>query len=229
MEYCDKCYSANARYFDKLGMTLCLSCVTKSLKEGKDAITNIDCESCNSRDARQIAALGNKVLCPSCLRATVQSSTVQVQVEQKKEEKVLVRGDIYNLKIASIQEMKLAIDADDSIPADSKAYKFHEALADRYHMLSTAIFERDRLNHEDSVEKIAINKTLQEFTASVREEIRKKIAESDAKYQPVSKAAIKPKVEKKVDTFERAVQALATALNIPLYEARERITKGLVK
>jgi len=121
---------------------------------------------------------------------------------------ITFRQDLYNTKVASIEEMRKQC-SDESV--------FIAALTKRYDQLKDIV-------HTSNVEQLAIAQRLRDIGALHREEIRNALRDSDAKYRPEPPKKINVKIKKeKISPLERIVQTIAMAKNIPIEKARKLV------
>lgn len=163
---------------------------------------------------------------------------------QKIDASIRVFTDIFNAKTVAIEELRKAIDADDTIPQDQKYYKLGSVLSDRYTHLKDVIHsKREEITAIES-EVRAIQTYFNTFANNLRAEEREKLRIQDSKYvvqepkkitQPKAistknydKATIRT-VSAKYKLPEAAINMLCVAKNISPEEAAKLMLAGMAK
>ena len=204
------------------------------------------CESCNAVAECEIYA-DNILQCWDCKDKNIQvlidkteasaierraTNKLAAEVERIGMDGLKFSGDFYNLQLQTFAEMSASIKSDETIPIDQKEYVFQKMVSDRIITINLRVNVLDEEKRQILTERLAGVNALREFGGKIRDEIRNKLKESDANYQPIINAdAIAKSIRKNVvkSPFERAAEALAIAGNITLEQAREKILKGIKK
>lgn len=127
-----------------------------------------------------------------------------------------VQTDIFNAKTIAINELKLAIGLDSSIPADQKHFTLARMIDQRFQILKDLIFNRRQEISEAESEQRAIHAYYNELGKKLRTEERAAIRLKDAQYRPIEPLKIsKPKTitVKKYD--KDAIRAAAKEHGFP--------------
>lgn len=151
---------------------------------------------------------------------------------------IKVTSDVFNAKTVAIVELKNAIDADDSI--ENKQFELAKRLKTRFEILTTAIFERNKQNLEDSSEQRSIQSYLNNLSNQLREKEREELKLKDLTYQPAKpskpskpKKKAGPKFNKaeirehaaKIGVDEYTLQMICVSKNMQPAEAAEELQK----
>jgi hypothetical protein len=122
-------------------------------------------------------------------------------------------SDIFNNKMQTIIDLKKSIDSDETIT--DKELAFQNAIFERYKHFKAIAFDANN-------ELLALGRQIREFGEATRNEIRSKIVEHDASYQPEKpKIPVKVKGAPKLTPFDRMVQQFATASGKSFEEAKK--------
>ncbi len=189
------------------------------------------CATCKTRQAEIDMELANR-------QPTIENVALQHAAEI--DQTVKTRADFFNSRTVSIQYLKDAIDADDSIT--NKHYELASRLDTRFKHLRDVLFPKAKLETEAIVsEQRAIQVYLNNLASKLRQEEREKLRLSDIQYKPAIPRAPKPvTLKKKIDKEELKLvasesgipeymlQTLMVARNIGPREARD-IIKGSIK
>jgi hypothetical protein len=128
-------------------------------------------------------------------------------------------SDIFNNKMQTIIDLKKSIDGDESI--GDKELAFQNAIFERYKHFKAIAFDANN-------ELLALGRQIREFGEATRNEIRSKIVEHDASYQPEKpKIPVKIKGAAKVSPFERMVQTFAATTGKTIEEARKILNANM--
>lgn len=158
------------------------------------------CECCPA--IGPVEVFKTMLMCPECVakeKVLTQESLagaetrVQSVIEQGRaiDYSIKVREDIFNAQTVSINELKLAIDADAEIT--NKRFELAKQLTDRYQHLSKVIFDRQAEIDADNTSQRAIQSYLNTLASTLRAEEREKLKLHDLNYKPTDG---KPKVTK---------------------------------
>lgn len=149
-----------------------------------------------------------------------------------------VASDIFNAKTVAIVEIEQAIADDKSI--ENKQFELAKRLKTRFETLTTAIFERNKQNLEDSSEQRAIQTRLNTLANNLREKEREELRLKDLTYKPEPpKKAAKPKKKPgpkfnkaeireqaaKIGVDEYTLQMICVSKNLQPKEAAEELQK----
>jgi ribosomal protein S27AE len=104
---------------------------------------------------------------------------------------IQVRTDIFNAKTKAINEIKAAIDADDTIT--NKPYALAEFLKNRFVGLKQVIFEHNQVIVDAGNEQKAIQVYMNQLANTLRKEEREKLKIQDINYNPTPAKISKPK------------------------------------
>lgn len=178
-----------------------------------EVISYIDvtvCNECFTKNEQLLAE--SRASADSRVQANKNMENVHFEHLKMRDNSIRLSTDIFNAKIASITELKKAIDADDSI--EQKHFKLAEVLNERYQRLTSVIFDKRQEVVEAENEQRAIQHYYNELSKKLKAEEREKIKLADLEYKPESapvkvKATPKPK---KYDKTGIAAQALLTGI-----------------
>lgn len=187
------------------------------------------CDECDIL-SHEVEYIRGRILCAMCDKKLQLQILDAVSREAEKLSSVNYNGDYFNLKMASIIELKHAIDADDSIPKEQKEYEWHNAIVKRYTTLKDKIFKLSNELHDSSVEILAINSTLRQFGSALRAELREEIRKADQAYQPEPpKKQIRTRISSTKKTpFEKLCESYALMKGISVTAAKLEL-EGKVK
>lgn len=114
-----------------------------------------------------------------------------IRTAQSIDASIQVDTDRFNAATVSIAEIKSAIDADTSIPAEQKDYKLAELLMERYKHCKQVFFEAQQKAVEAGNYQRAIQTYLNAHANKLRQEEREKLKIQDINYKPNPVAATK--------------------------------------
>ncbi len=187
------------------------------------------CEACSY--LKPCDVFNNRLLCEKCAQKEkdfLETALVDVNAVIEKaraiDQSIRYSGDLWNAKTVGIMELKAAFDALPDLTAQEKAFKFQIALAQRFEHLQQVNFEHNKELHENSVEQLAISKTLRDFGNELRADIREKIKQQDNNYQPIRVIPqVKVKKAVKKSPFDTMVENVMVSKNISKEEAERQI------
>jgi hypothetical protein len=181
-----------------------------------------ECDYCESTDSIKIVNGSNT--CPAHRNEPFNKSTTQgpiaisevLKVSREVDNRVQVRTDLFNAATVAIQDLKKAIEADESIT--NKPYALALELHNRYNKMKSVIFELQEQVVEKTNEQKAVQIYLNQLANTLRAEERDKLKIQDINYQP---RAIKMPVtaktiklsKKRLDKKE--LRQYATLLGVP--------------
>jgi hypothetical protein len=221
----------------KLSFLECAKCRRDVMAHGKSAT----CESCNNKGECDL--FDNVLMCNTC-RAKAEDSVKNTisQVEstvndiletaRKNDLNIRVSGDIFNAATVSHNDIKVAIENDDSIPQNQKIVEYQKRLVERFEHFQKIIFEADTAKHEASMNQLAITKSLRDLGNELREEFREKLRIADNNYKPIKPIPVVKVKKVALDPFERMAQnyqnmMAAKNILITLDQAKEQLMKNM--
>lgn len=197
----------------------------------------MNCQRCSKETEKAFKSLKNELyLCWDCKNDELQlalqsvnglnSASASLLREESDMHGVKTTGDIFNLEAQTLSELKRLIYSDETLSEQERIQKYHEAIAARIMKFNELIRQKDDEKFEIVQQKTAAMNELRSYGNQVRDEIREKIKENDANYQP-AKIEIKPKIKaKKNDPFEQMAQIIALSNGISIEAARLRLKEG---
>lgn len=133
---------------------------------------------------------------------------------KKLDESLTVQTDIFNAQTVSIQELREAIEKDESI--ENKHFKLAEFLSERFETLQELIIGAKSSIIEAETKKRAILTYYLELSKKLRTEEREKLKFQDLKYQPAPVKTVSPKkVSTKKADKEEAIR-ISKESGVPL-------------
>lgn len=189
---------------------LCATC--------KHDLSNHVCEICSKEALVDIH--WSMLLCKDCYEKELaaqkeirDTADERVKAISQPDTTIKVSQDIFNAKIASIEDLRKAIDADATI--ENKAFALASVLNERYiHLKNVLIPERQALVNDGLTEERAIQSYYNDLSKKLREKERAEIKIQDVRYQPPDKPVKTPKAPtvKKYDKNAIRDAALASGL-----------------
>lgn len=211
-----------------------------------------ECEVCPDKPNVRVTLCHNNIwMCDDCVAKDNElRNSISDTEKQKKLNEVLdksraidqsinVKTDLFNAATIPAVELKAAIDADDSIPANMKHFRYTEECDIRYQQYKKAVFQqRQELLEAENAMRMWQTQ-VRTFAATLSAEQREKFKESDLNYTPTTPKTVKPAApkvskgrfnkddlmaaSKKYDIPMAAVQLVATARNVsPEVSARHQ-------
>jgi hypothetical protein len=113
---------------------------------------------------------------------------------------IQVSTDIFNAKIASIEELRKQVESDETIT--NKHFALAQKLEERYNHLKSVITEAQNTLRESQNEHRAIQTYYNELAKKLRDEERERIKIQDVQYRPPEKPTKKPTAPK-VKVFDK--------------------------
>jgi hypothetical protein len=212
------------------------SCGFPAEKHGANAV----CDSCDNVGILQVN--GKIAMCRECLAKDIENTLPSVpvseitpseplqntvlQMSREIDNSIRVSSDLFNAATTPILELKKAIDADDTIPADKKHYRLAETLLERFNQHKRAIFDmQEKIVAEHSNQR-AIQQYLNGLASSLQTEEREKLKLADINYKPEVVKEVKPKVQKpKAQKFSNAeIKAVCAQFGVDEFMVRMTIT-----
>jgi len=210
---------------------------------------NIDktllCQSCEENPA--ITFKYGQKLCQDCLdyeekslqeskeriRTNVATASETIITAQKIDTSVQVRTDVFNSETVAIQDIVRAIQADESIAKDDKAFAIAKVVTERLNHFKGVIFGLGEQIIAESNKQRAAQQYLNGVSNFLRQEQREKLKLLDINYTPKPVAPIKtpkgPKAIKKSTKIDK-VELRNAALRLGVNEATLQmlcIAKGI--
>jgi hypothetical protein len=155
-----------------------------------------DCEICDSTNTVIVMAHGNIWMCESCkktddeltirnkeINSLIQSSTLDAGVQ--------IKTDLFNAATVASIELKGAIDADESIPADKKDYFYAKVCLERFQHFQKVVFEQRQELLVRENEMRAWQVQTQTAAGKLRSEYREQFRSVDVSYQPTPVKIVK--------------------------------------
>jgi hypothetical protein len=181
-----------------------------------------DCEVCDKVNIEITVEHGNITMCANCAadeKAAVSKSQAAqsiITASAKIDESIQIKTDIFVTKTTALVELRGAIEADDTIPADKKEYTYAKICLERFQHLQKVVFEqrKELLEKENEMRLWQVN--AQEAAGKLRAEARAEFKALDISYQPITPATPKPKAGKSPATYKK--EELVTAAkkhNVP--------------
>lgn len=134
------------------------------------------------------------VMCPSCLRKELELERQSRMDAQQRVEELRTHQDIHNSHLASINQLRDTINADETIPAYDKHYALARALDNRFKTLLG--LQKDLNDQLKSAleEQKQLQVYYNELAKKLRAEERERLTIRDVTYKPIiTKSAPKPK------------------------------------
>jgi Fic family protein len=191
-------------------------CVTCKRSE-----TDHTCDICDA--SGNVEVYENNLWCASCYqseqaanqRVASMNQTVETRNQNllKEDATIQIVTDIFNAKIASINELRQAIEADSSI--ENKQFALAKTLEERFKHLRSVITGANETIKDAQNEQRAIQTYYNDLAKKLRADEREQIKLQDVQYRPPEKPASKPKapVIKKYD--KQQVKMAAAQSGIP--------------
>jgi len=164
----------------------------------------LQCEDCIAKDAELAVEMQGHIRGPLADRT-------KKEIEKNIDQTIRISQDIFNAKLAPIHELKLAIDADESIPEDKKHLTLAQTLETRYNHLSTVLFEIKEKSKEYSTEQVAIQQYYNELRKKLKAEEQALIKLKDINYNPTPPKVVKPRAPKISKPYTKQQLILAAA------------------
>ncbi len=231
----------------------CAICKRAESDHGPDA----KCDKCGTVGATEYVLWREFLYCPECVEKQRQYEQYVIDTADERvkvhrflmearniDASIRVFTDIFNAKTVAIEEIRKAIDADDTVPADQKYYKLGSVLSERFTHLKDVIHsKREEITAIES-EVRAIQTYFNTFANNLRQEERDKLRIQDSKYvvqEPKEIKQPKPVTVKKYDKAtirtvaakyklpEAAINMLCVAKNITAEEAAQIMTAATAK
>ncbi len=199
---------------------LCAKCKRKVI----DHTDRATCDNCGCSGEMNLTS-NDDLLCPECdykdlkPRTTEELSSRATEVRRRFTEidaQVKISTDIFNAKTIAIHEIKKAIDADVTVPADQKYFTLAKHIETRFNNLTDVIFGHRKEILEAENEQRAIQTYYNELGKKLRQEEREQIRLKDVTYKPLE---VKPTKTPKAPTTKKidvnAIREACTKAGIP--------------
>ena len=197
------------------------------------------CEACDERGNCDVYPKPKHpkamLLCEKCIRKEEEANSVviartQLSVVEKAREidsAIRLNGDFFNAETISLAAIQQEVMRDDSLTEPQKIARVQTLVIERIERFTPIIRKLDDKKHQLATQQHARLEFLRNFGSQLREEIRERIKQSDANYQPHKKPVV-PKVAKPkaVTPFDRIAQNLATRKGISIEAARQLLLEG---
>lgn len=147
-------------------------------------VTKGDCECCDSTAVDVTLQHGNMWMCATCSEKE-KVATKLIEESKVIDSSIQVKADIYNAKTVAAIELRGAIEADSTIPADQKEYVYAKMCYDRYKHIQEVIFNqrKELIANENEMRMWQVN--VQTTASKLRTEQREQFKTLDSSYQPV--------------------------------------------
>ena len=206
-----------------LNKELCAVCEYPEYAHSNEA----ECESCGNNGPCEI--VDSILMCANCQSRNNEINLELAELEKNKinpadiliksieiDNSIQIRSDFFNSRTASIESLRLAIEADDTIPTDKKHFELAQRLDNRFKHLRDVLMPEKKIEIEAiASEQKAIQVYLNTLASSLRKEEREKLRLSDISYkpQPVSKPKVPRAPSKKIDKAELKKYAAELGIN----------------
>lgn len=207
-------------------------------------ITSLLCGECIARAKKAIEEMN----APGAEQARVELANKAAQENQiinksrQIDQTIQISSDFFNAATLPIQELMLAVDGDDSIV--NKAYRKTELLIEKIDSYQTAIFAKQQELIKLQSEQRAFITAKNTMANQLRAEERERLKIQDTNYKPIEPKTPKPRTSSKSQgkTFKKqelmeicakynvpagAVQTVATAQNLSIAQAAEKVARQL--
>jgi hypothetical protein len=157
-----------------------------------------DCEVCDATNIVVIIAHGNILMCESCKTnddaLTTKNKEIKqiVQSSNQVDESIQIKTDLFNAGTVAAIELRGAIDADDTIPADQKDYAYAKLCLIRFQHFQKVVFEQRQELLARENEMRAWQVQTQTAAGKLRSEYRDQFRSVDVSYQPAVVKVVKP-------------------------------------
>lgn len=183
------------------------------------------CEVCANDNVSELKKYKTMNMCPECYEKEVafekervdpvkqenRLADAKIMQAQLIDSTVQIRQELFNQQTIAINEIKLAIEADDSIPTDKKHFKLYEALDHRVQHFRKVIFDLNEQMLNASTEQRAIQTYMNELVNKLRSKEREQFRLKSANYQPPIVKQVKQR-QPRVKKFDKvALRAAASA------------------
>ncbi len=168
----------------------CATCKHKAI----DHTDRATCDICGASGECNLTS-DDRLLCPDCDYKDIRNRTPDelnsraTEVRRKFNEidaGIQISTDIFNAKTIGIHQLKLAIDADTSVPADKKYFTLATAIDVRFTKLTEIIYgAKETVLHAEN-EQRAIQTYYNELGKKLRAEEKEKLRLRDATYVPIT-------------------------------------------
>jgi len=187
-------------------MLLCKSCTDNEIKAAVKALEDTPDEI---KDAR------------------INDMNARLNLARDSYQAIRYSGDYFNNETIAIESVRESINANESLSADEKAFKFQSYLADMIAHVKERVFELDEEKHKEICKDLAARKSLRDMERELRAEIRERIKATDSQYDVKIAKPVKPKIKKEtLGTFDRLVQMYMMLHSCSKDEALDAIRKG---
>jgi hypothetical protein len=188
-----------------------------------------DCECCPNLNCRITLMHGNMWMCDECkAKDDALKAELNEKAQQKKLDAILdksrvidqsinVKTDLFNAATIPAIELKAAIDADESIPADQKHFRYTDEAYTRFLQFKQAVFQqRQQLVEAENTMRMWQTQ-VRTSAATLKAEQREKYKTEDLNYTPVTPKSPKPAAPKTGKKFDKeAVLEAARKYDIPM-------------
>lgn len=150
-------------------------------------------ESEKSPDLGPCRIFKTMVMCPGCLRKELELERQSRVDAQQRVEELRTHLDVHNSHLASINQLRDTINADETIPQHDKHYALARSLDNRFkHLLSLQKDLNDQLKSALEEQK-QLQVYYNELAKKLRADEREKLTIRDVTYKPIIKTGPAPK------------------------------------
>lgn len=183
------------------------------------------CSVCGASD-KQLQKMAGMLYCQECME---KEEAAQKELEATKDARVAERvnpatlpqpdtsitvlSDIFNAKIALLEDIRKEIDADESIV--NKHFALAERLQTRYEHLKQVIIDAQKVEKDAQSESRTILTYYNDLAKKLKEDERAKIRLNDTQYQPPVKPTKTPKAPTVKKYNKTEIREMAAKSGIP--------------
>lgn len=211
---------------------LCNQCKHKAI----DHTDRATCDICGNSGECNLTS-DDRLLCPDCDYKDLRDRTPEelnsraTEVRRKFNEidaGIQISTDIFNAKTIGIHQLKLAIDADSSVPADKKYFTLATAIDVRFTKLTEIIYgAKETVLHAEN-EQRAIQTYYNELGKRLRQEEKEKLRLRDATYIPITPDVKKTPKAPKVKVIANPAEVRAACVRHGVPDAVMLVTMLMV-
>ncbi len=156
------------------------------------------CEVCDKENIEVVNTPGNIEMCAQCKadddKIREQTKSVDMIINQSKEinSHIELKQDIFNAATVPVIQVKAAIDADESIPADQKEYKFTQYCYEQFLHMQKVAFDKKQEYEAAENEKRMWQAQAQSAAGKLRMELREHFKNLNMNYNPSPAKVVKP-------------------------------------
>ena len=169
-----------------MGMAMCPECIEKEKAAQLELKNTAEQRVADSRAREDAQLAAHKQVEES---APVLSIGSLIDESRQLDAQITVRADLFNAATVAIEDLRTAIWADESIPAEKKQFTFASLLKDRITNFKKVIFDKNQELVELQNMQRAQQTYLNTLANQLRKEEREKLQLADISYQPT---AVKP-------------------------------------